>query len=147
MGKARIEQVFDHARRTPAMLVAGLLLAACSNGPWAGAPQSASRPTVAPTLAALGQPPAIANLKGLAPEQVTALIGDPDLRRTDPPAEIWQYRSADCVLELYFYDSGASRRMIYAETHSRTPQHRPGDIVACSQNLGPLTPATRQTKL
>jgi hypothetical protein len=147
MGKARVRQVFDHARRTPAVLIAGLMLAACSSGPWAGAPPSASYPDVAPTLAALGRPPAIADLKGLAPEQVTALIGNPDLRRTDPPAEIWQYRSADCVLELYFYNSGASRRMVYAEAHRRTPERRPGDGVACSQNLGPLRAATRQTKL
>ena len=129
-----------------ALAVAGLLLAACSSGP-ASAPQAAARPTVVPTLAALGRPPAIADLKGLAPEQVTALIGNPDLRRVDPPAEIWQYRSADCVLDLYFYNSGASSQMVYAETRSRLPQRRPGAGMPCGRDLGPMTPATRQTKL
>ena len=122
---------------------ASLLLAACSGGPATFAPQSQATPTVSPTLAALGRPPAIANLKGLEPAQVAAMIGNPDFRRLDPPAEIWQYRSADCVLELYFYDSGASSRMVYAETHSRNPQRIPGGNAQCQQDLGPL----RQTKL
>lgn len=126
-----------------ATLGASLLLAACSGGPPVIAPQSRATPTVSPTLAALGRPPAIADLKGLEPGQVAALIGNPDLRRLDPPAEIWQYRSADCVLELYFYDSGASRRMVYAETHSREPQRMPDGNARCQQDLGPL----RQTKL
>lgn len=147
MGTAKVRQAFDHARRPAAGLIAALLLAACSSGPAVNPPAAAAGPTLVPTLAALGQPPALAALKGLAPEQVTALIGDPDLRRADPPAEIWQYRSADCVLDLYFYDSGADRRMIYAETHSRQPERRPGTGVPCSRTPGPLTPATRQTKL
>ena len=147
MDMARVGKSSDHARRAPAaVLAASLLLAACSSGPAINASQASAHPPVMPTLAALGQPPALSDLKGLAPEQVTALIGDPDLRRVDPPAEIWQYRSADCVLDLYFYDSGASRRMVYAETRSRLPQHQPG-AVRCSQTLGPLTPVTRQSKL
>ena len=129
-----------------AVLGVGLLLAACSSGPAATPPQASATPTVPPTLATLGHPPALGALNGLAPAQVAALIGDPDLRRVDPPAEIWQYRSADCVLELYFYDSGSSTRVVYAETRSRTP--RPGpDAVSCRQGFGPLATPTRQTKL
>ncbi|MGH6983939.1 MAG: hypothetical protein ACREEI_06915 [Stellaceae bacterium] len=91
-------------------------------------------------------PATLGDLNGLAPAQVAALIGDPDLRRVDPPAEIWQYRNADCVLELYFYDSGANSRMVYAETRSRTTQRTP-DAMTCTQGLGSLTLPTRQTKL
>lgn len=94
----------------------------------------------------MGHLPALGALNGLAPAQVAALIGDPDLRRVDPPAEVWQYRNANCVLELYFYDSGADSHMVYAETHSRTPQHTP-DAMTCSQGFGSLMPPTRQTKL
>jgi hypothetical protein len=142
LGTARFARGIDGTRRRfhAAALGAGLVLAACSSGPTT-APQSAATSTVRPTLAALG------DLKGLAPAQVTALIGDPDLRRVDPPAEIWQYRSADCVLDLYFYDSGATSRMVYAETRSRLPQRSPTAGAPCRQGLGPLVPPTRQTKL
>lgn len=129
-----------------AALAAGLLLAACSGDPAVTPPQATATPTVLPTLAALGHPPALRDLNGLAPAQVAALIGDPDLRRVDPPAEIWQYRSADCVLDLYFYDSGTSSSMVYAEAHSRTPERTP-DAVSCRQGFGPLAAPTRQTKL
>lgn len=75
------------------------------------------------------------------------MIGNPDLRRVDPPAEIWQYRNAECVLDLYFYDSGASRRLVYAETHSRLPDRRPGEAAHCRQKFGPPLSPTRQTRL
>lgn len=89
---------------------------------------------------------ALGDLNGLVPAQVAALIGDPDLRRVDPPAEVQQYRNANCVLKLYFYDSGSDSRMVYAETRSRTPQ-RTSDAMTCAQGSGSLTPPTRQTKL
>ena len=128
-------------RRGGGALLAGLLLAACSGHPNTASPQAAATPaTASGHLAALG------DLNGLAPAQVAALIGDPDLRRVDPPAEIWQYRNADCVLELYFYDSGANSRMVYAEARSRTPTRTP-NAMTCTQGFGSLTPPTRQTKL
>ncbi len=148
VGTAKFGRRIGGTRRfRAAALGASLLLAACSSGPTTVAPQSAATPTVPPTLAALGHAPAIRDLKGLAPAQVAALIGDPDLRRVDPPAEVCQYRSADCVLDLYFYDGGASSRMVYAETRSRLPQRSPGAGAQCRQGLVPLTPSTRQTKL
>ena len=125
-----------------AVLAASLLLAACSGHPNSLSPQVTATPAVAPT----GRLSALGDLNGLAPAQVAALIGDPDLRRVDPPAEVWQYRNANCVLELYFYDSGADSRMVYAETRSRTPQRTP-DAMACTQGFRSLTPLTRQTKL
>ncbi len=128
-------------RGSVAMLAIGLLLAACS-----GQPNTASTQATATAVAPTGHLAALGDLNGLAPAQVAALIGDPDLRRVDPPAEIWQYRNANCVLELYFYDSGANSRMVYAETRSRTPQHTP-EAMTCSQGFGSLTPPTRQTKL
>jgi len=144
-------RVIGKRRSSVAVLGAGLLVAACSSGPAATTPQASATPTVLPTPAALGHPPAVntpavSKFNGLAPAQVAALIGNPDLRRVDPPAEVWQYRSADCVLELYFYDSGNSTRVVYAETRSRTPRRGP-DAVSCREGFGPPTAPTRQTKL
>ncbi|MGH6999947.1 MAG: hypothetical protein ACREEA_00355 [Stellaceae bacterium] len=146
MGIGKIRQAIGTRHGSIAVLAAGLLLAACSGRPNGPPPQTTATLAVPPTAAALGHLPALGDLKGLAPAQVAALIGDPDLRRVDPPAEVWQYRNADCVLELYFYDSGTESRMVYAETRSRTPQRTPG-MMSCSQGFGSLTPPTRQTRL
>jgi len=147
VGIRKVRHAIGTRRSRVAVLAAGLLLAACSSHPNDPSPRTAATPIILPTLEALSHPPALGDLNGLAPAQVAALIGDPDLRRVDPPAEVWQYRNANCVLELYFYDSGASSRMVYAETRSRTPQRTPG-TTSCSQGFGSLTtPLTRQTKL
>ena len=43
---------------------------------------------------------------------VTALLGPPDYRRRDKPAEIWQYRNDACVLDLFLYSTdGAPARV------------------------------------
>src|SRR5487761_315896 len=139
-GIDKVRQVVGMRRSSVATLAAGLLLAACSGQPNTSSPQAIAMP------AGFSQRPALGALNGLAPAQVAALFGHPDLRRVDPPAEVWQYRHADCVLELYFYDSGADSRMVYAETRSRTPQRTP-DAMTCSQGFGSLIPPTRQTKL
>src|SRR5215469_5573336 len=51
-------------------------LAACSGQPNTASPQAMTKPTLAPT----GHLSALGDLNGLAPAQVAALIGDPDLR-------------------------------------------------------------------
>ena len=45
----------------------------------------------------------IKTLKGKASDQVTKLLGAPDFRRTDKPAELWQYRHDKCSVDLFFY--------------------------------------------
>jgi hypothetical protein len=47
-------------------------------------------------------------LVGLNPAQVTELLGNPGLVRRDAPAQIWQYRGPDCVLDLYLYPPAAA---------------------------------------
>ena len=47
-------------------------------------------------------------LIGAAPSAISARLGAPDFRRTEPSAEIWQYGGENCSLFLYFYgDEGA----------------------------------------
>ncbi len=49
---------------------------------------------------------------GLSGDGVTALLGPPDYRRRDKPAEIWQYRNDACVLDLFLYSAnGAPARV------------------------------------
>jgi len=63
---------------------------------------------------------AINDLAGLKPADVVSILGPPDLQRDEPPAERWQYRAADCVLNLFFYREAGSYRLAHAETWQRT---------------------------
>jgi hypothetical protein len=42
-------------------------------------------------------------LVGLDFERTTALLGDPALLIEEPPAKIWVYNGANCVLHIFFY--------------------------------------------
>jgi len=39
--------------------------------------------------------------------EIAEILGEPGFVRKDPPAELWQYRTGACTLDLYFYDEGA----------------------------------------
>ncbi len=41
-------------------------------------------------------------LKGLSDEKIALILAQPELKRTDSPTEIWQYRSEDCIIDIYF---------------------------------------------
>ena len=64
--------------------------------------------------------PDIKDLNGLKPDDVLSMLGQPDLRRDEPPAEVWQYRAADCVLNLFFYDEAGGYRLAHTESWQRT---------------------------
>lgn len=48
-------------------------------------------------------------------EQVKALVGAPDFNRRDNPAEIWQYRNADCRVDLFLYKSGTTMKVEHVD--------------------------------
>jgi hypothetical protein len=61
--------------------------------------------------------PKLNTLQNLTSNQVQALLGAPSFKRSDNPAEIWQYRTYKCTLDLFLYkNSGTSvRRVTYYE--------------------------------
>ena len=69
---------------------------------------------------ALSNAPDIKDLAGMKPADVVSILGQPDLKRDEPPAELWQYRAADCVLNLFFYDNAGSYRLTHAEAWQRS---------------------------
>lgn len=76
------------------------------------------------------------SLVGLGPSQVTGMLGPADFRRDDGPAQILQYRSSACVLDLFLYrDTGSGElRVTYIEAHDRAlaqmaPQACLGSVV------------------
>ncbi len=102
--------------------VLGLALAACETPPPAS-PEAEAAPAVAPPAAArepaaapepappetaaLPPEPEIdddpARLLGLDEVGLAKLLGQPDLKRREPPAEIWQYRGGSCVFDVFLY--------------------------------------------
>ena len=56
-----------------------------------------------------------------APELVS-LLGDPTLKRRDPPAEVWQYSGRSCVLHVFMYwnEARASFRAVHIEMLKRS---------------------------
>ncbi len=115
------------------LLSLALTLAACAGGEFAG--------SAAPGSALLG------DLAGLAPSQVAALYGQPDFRRNDPPAEVWQYRSADCVLDLYFYSGNDGEQLVFAQSRPRSLQQNAAAGHCLDGDAAALRARTKETKL
>ena len=97
------------------ILMAGLL-GGCQS------PESPSGDNVAAMPnAGTGAPPKVLGLK---PHDVQELLGMPKLVRRDDPAEVWQYRSSACVLDVFLYpeETGAQQvRYLEARTVAAEP--------------------------
>src|SRR5262249_4468185 len=78
---------------------------------------------------------------GLDEQAVQRLLGAPRLGRRGAPAAVGQYRTTACVLDLFFYDQAAGRRVTYAE--ARTTEARPVAPEPCLNQIL----ATRQQRL
>lgn len=116
-------------RFLPIFSLAPLLLAACAGplptatsstgGSTSSSPATAASTPVS-TRAALPQPaPRFEELKGLNQTKLVDLLGDPDFRRKENPGELWQYRTADCVLDVFLYSEGKETKVRHVETRDR----------------------------
>ena len=111
-----------HGRRRFLLVVAALtLVAACSVAPPAPAPVSQAPVAADAVHHALLRLPETGTLVGLGAAELLARFGEPDLRRAEPPAELWQYRSEDCVLEVFLYPKSGVPRVIGSEVYARSP--------------------------
>ncbi len=54
-------------------------------------------------------------LMGLDRAGLAKLLGDPELMRREPPAEIWQYRGGSCVFDVFLYQEAGRQRVTYLE--------------------------------
>lgn len=83
-------------------------------------------------------------LKGLSPTQIRSVLGKPVFTRRDAPAEIWQYRSRACTLDLFLYDEGGSQTVAYYAVRGPQPINEGqcvGDLVGQGQR-GQSVPAS-----
>lgn len=77
---------------------------------------------------------------GLGAGDVVARFGEPQLRRAEPPAELWQYRSADCVLEVILYAESGTPHVIGSQIYARSAD---GTARCPSLNLAAKTRESR----
>ena len=92
-------------------------------------PQSVPRsvPPAAPRSVPLAVPlapkvyPPPSHLAGLYGDQVIGLLGPPGFKRKDDPAQIWQYRTKVCALDLFLYraEDGSPYGVRHFEARSR----------------------------
>lgn len=106
-------------------LVAVLAFAACAPPPPSrtGMPQAAV--PAAPSLPAdPGRPVSktvdVPPLIGLASREVESLFGQPRFVRRDGPAQIWQYGTDACTVNLFFYREGPMLRVRHVEFRNRS---------------------------
>ena len=87
---------------------------------------TAPEPKTETETAALPPQPTIdddpARIMGLGASQLTELLGQPELTRREPPAEIWQYRGRSCVFDVFLYEDAAGRRVTYLEARDDSAQ-------------------------
>ena len=92
-----------------------LVLAACqtTGGGMAGSAGQGSR------MAAKPSAPDPAILAGQDAVGLAALLGEPTLVRREAEVEIWQYHAEGCVLDVFFYPDGSTRRVLHLEARDR----------------------------
>lgn len=89
---------------------------------------------------AIAAAPDPAGLVGKAPTVVQATFGDATLRRREPPAEVWQYRTGACVLDLVFYPEGAAGALQVAHVALRPVDAPAIDGKTCAAHVRAGTP-------
>jgi hypothetical protein len=52
--------------------------------------------------------PLPSQLLGMTPVRVSALLGQPELIRIEPPAQVWLYRNQTCIFHVYLYTASGS---------------------------------------
>lgn len=93
--------------RIPSITAAASILfaAACAEiAPTPPAPvHEAARAIAVPAPAVPAEPADPAAFVGRGAREVAEMLGEPRLKRRDPPAELWQYRAERCALDLFLY--------------------------------------------
>jgi hypothetical protein len=114
---------------------AALLLSACAEVPGPAPPtqdvkasaradpaRSSVTAKLAATAPAAGRAP---ELIGLTRAELARLLGAPTLLRREPPAEVWQYAGAACVLHVFIYQEPGGGRVTYYEAAQRSGRSVP----------------------
>jgi|SRR5690625_521417 len=110
-----------------ALLLSTLALSALSLSACVTADQSSARPSERPLIAA-------EQLIGLSSSSLTGALGRPATTRRDSPAEIWQYRSESCILDVFLYEAASGTQVVHLEARDER-----AEPVSHQECLGSLT--------
>ncbi len=58
-------------------------------------------------------------LLGLDGEEITELLGKPKFERSEPPAQIWQYQSSECFVDLFLYEEAGDLTVDHVEVRGK----------------------------
>ncbi|MBX9748332.1 MAG: hypothetical protein K5Q68_01835 [Roseococcus sp.] len=97
-----------------------LPMAACASDP---VPEAGLVQRANPEVHAAPAPPrapsaAGSGLVGATPEALRATLGEPLLRRTEGPAQIWLYAGAGCQLDIVLYAGEAGARVAHVQARA-----------------------------
>jgi len=75
------------------------------------------------------------DLIGQAPTKITATLGRPSLVRREAPAEVWQYRTRSCVLDLFLSDQGDGQGPLVRHVEGRDRAGAPASASDCIETV------------
>jgi hypothetical protein len=58
---------------------------------------------------------------------LAAKLGEPDFKRQEESAQIWQYRGEACVLDVFLYQDAGELKVVHAVSRSRADLSQPQD--------------------
>jgi hypothetical protein len=64
-------------------------------------------------------------LVGLDHTALRRVLGKPAQMRNELTAQVWQYVTGDCVVDLYLYNRDGGLKVTYVEARSRTAEPTP----------------------
>ena len=70
---------------------------------------------------------------GAKPDFLLAELGKPFALRKEAPAQVWQYRAEQCVLDIFLYEEDDGPAVVYLE--ARDLQAAPAEPGVCLGNL------------
>ena len=70
---------------------------------------------------------------GAKPDFLLAELGEPFTLRKEAPAQVWQYRTDQCVLDIFLYEEADGPAVVYLE--ARDLQASPTETGVCIGNL------------
>ncbi len=70
---------------------------------------------------------------GAKPDFLLEELGQPSSLRKESPAEVWQYRSEQCVLDIFLYEEADGPSVVYLE--ARDLYAEPAEAAPCLSRL------------
>ncbi len=135
-GGASTRAVGENPAPKTSLVTANLSNADVYGGQAATAPIRQDRQAAASAAAAPAGSDSPRRLVGIDRPALQTLLGAPALQRVEGKAELWQYRAANCVLDVFFYaGTDGQPRVTHTDLRGRrdgrsAPQGCYGDIVA-----------------